>query len=85
MKKITYEFLSAEINNEGVSEKVFITKQMMLTDKDFEEALPYIEKEAYYGEYIVEEIEDPPITPSPFEFIIWEELDLAYINGINSI
>ena len=85
MKKITYDFLSAEINNEGVSEKVFITKQMKLTDKDFEEALPYIEKEAHNGEYIVEEIEDPPITPSPLETAIWEQLDLAYVNGINSI
>lgn len=85
MKKITYEFLSAEIDNEGVSEKVFITKQMILTDESFAEALPYIEKEAYNGEYLVEDIDDPPVAPSPLESAIWEELDSAYTNGINSI
>lgn len=85
MKKITYDFLSAEIDNEGVSEKVFITKQMTLTDKDFAEAFPYIEKEAYNGEYFVEDIADLPIVPTLSTSDIWDELDMAYTNGINSL
>lgn len=75
MKKVTYEFLSAEINNEGISEKVFITKQMMLADKDFAEALPFIEKEAYNGEYLVEEIAEPTIAPTQLDII---EAQIAY-------
>jgi hypothetical protein len=85
MKKITYDFLSAEIDNEGVSEKVFITKQMTIADKDFAEAIPYIEKEAYNGEYFVEDIADLPGAPTLPESDIWDELDSAYENGINSI
>ena len=58
MKRITYQFLSAEINR-GTEEKpnverIFLTKHITWS-KESEEAA---KREAHNGEYTIEEVED---------------------------
>lgn len=58
MKTVKYKFLSSEVNigtyeNPDI-EQIFITKEMTFNnDEEFNHAIPYIEAEAYNGEYEV--------------------------------
>lgn len=65
MKKIKYQYLSAEINRgteeEPVIEEVFIGKIIPYNEANEEIA----KREAYRGEYTIEEVEDEELFPSP--------------------
>lgn len=69
MKKVTYKFLSAEINH-GTEEnpdieQIFLTKEMQFdTEEQFNNALLYIEAEAYNGEYTIEDLGDAEAEPT---------------------
>lgn len=89
-KNIKYKFLSAEINN-GTEENPVIEQVILdititcATQEIFDMNYPIAEKEAY-GEIIVEGEFDEIPEPTPTdEFSIWEELDQAYQQGVNSL
>lgn len=78
MKKITYKFISAVVDNEDV----LLEKTLELTDAELEVALPFIEKEAYNGEYtVVDDGKPEPTAP----YVTWDELAAAISEGVNSI
>lgn len=88
MKAIKYNFLSCEINY-GTEENPDI-EQVLLdkiieckTQADFDANYLIAEKEAV-GEIIVEGEFDPEPTPIS-DLVTWEDLDLAYTQGINSL
>lgn len=71
MKRIKYKYLSSVVNGE---------QHFIVIDS------PYSEEElakAYNGEYEVYEVPDPEVPAD--EPTIWEELDKAYQEGVDSV
>ena len=87
MKIIKYKFLSAEINHgteeEPNIEQIFLDKSMPWNEVNEEIA----KKEAYNGEYTIEDDgqPDPEPTPSGGDSAVWDELDAAYQKGVDSV
>ena len=89
-KIIAYEILSAEVNH-GTEEnpnieQIFLDKSIICeTQAQFDANYPIAEKEAV-GEITVEGEFDPePETPSGDDSAVWDELDKAYQEGVDSV
>lgn len=72
MKVIKYRFLSAEVNRgteqEPDIEQTFLDKSFCCeTDESLEQGLAIAQREAYNGEYTVEEVEDPVTEPTQLD------------------
>ena len=87
MKIIKYKFLSCEINH-GTEEnpdieQIFLDKSMGWNEANEEIA----KKEAYKGEYTIEDDgkPEPEPTPSGGDSAVWDELDAAYQKGVDSV
>ena len=66
MKKITYKFISNIFDNK----EIVLEKTIELPNEEFENALPFIVKEAYNGEYTVEDDGTEEVnTPSQLDII----------------
>lgn len=85
MKIIKYKYLSAEINHgteeEPNIEQIFLDKSMPWNEANEEIA----KKEAYNGEYTIEDDGQPEPEPTPSEESVWDELDEAYQKGVDSV
>lgn len=73
MYRVNYKYIAAVVEDE----EIIITKEMQIADADIEEALTYINAEAY-GEVSVEHIEEPQIQ-TPEERIAELEAALALL------
>jgi hypothetical protein len=87
-KIIKYKFLSAEINhgteaNPDIEQILLDASIECKTQADFDANYPIAEKEAVGGIIVEGEFDPDPIPLS--EPVTWDELDMAYINGINSL
>lgn len=87
MKIIKYKFLSGEVNH-GTEEnpdieQIFLEKSMGWNEANEETA----KREAYNGEYTIEEVDDPEPEPTPSgeDSAVWDELDAAYQEGVDSV
>ena len=87
MKIIKYKYLSAEINHgteeEPVIEQIILEKSMPWNEVNEEIA----RKEAYKGEYTIEDDGKPEPEPMPSggDSAVWDELDEAYQRGVDSV
>jgi len=84
MKRIKYKYVYAKINH-GTEEQpdieyAFVTKHIPYS----EENLIRAKEEAHNGEVEVEEVEDPE-TPETPDDSVWDELDAAYQEGVDSV
>lgn len=90
-KIISYKFLSSVVNH-GTEESTDI-KQAILpkslkcnTQADFERNYPIAEKEAVPGTIEVNGEFDPEPEPAPTgDSTVWDELDAAYQEGVDSV
>ena len=87
-KTIAYKLLSAEINHgtgqQPDIERIFLDKIIVCSDAQLEANEEIAKKEAYNGEYTVEDYEMPePEIPSGNS--VWDELDTAYQRGVDSV
>lgn len=85
MKIIKYKFLSCEVNH-GTEEnpdieQIFLDKSMNWNEANEEIA----KKEAYNGEYTIEDDGKPEPEPTPSGDSVWDELDAAYQRGVDSV
>ncbi len=85
-KVIKYKFLSAEINH-GTEENPNIEQIFYNVEMGWNEANEEIaKKEAYNGEYEIIDDEKPEPAPTPEnETSVWDELDAAYQEGVDSV
>ena len=74
--------------NDGTEEEpntveYFQSAFVRATDSNYDIQMAFAKAEAYNGEVTVEEVPDPeePSTPT---FPVWDELDAAYREGVNS-
>lgn len=88
MKKIKWLFLSSEIDygteEEPNIKRTFIPKDFPYSDETLEAA----KREAYNGEYEVYDdgLPEPEPEPEvPSEDSVWDELDAAYQEGVDSV
>jgi hypothetical protein len=67
-------------------EQTFNEKEIKCSDETFEANYAIALKEAYNGEVTVEEVDDPE-TPAPSggDSSVWDELDAAYQEGVDSV
>lgn len=91
MKIIKYNFLSCRINH-GTEETpeyedVILLKEIRCTAENLEANEAIAKKEAYNGEYTIEDDgqPDPEPTPSGDDSAVWDELDAAYQEGVDSV
>lgn len=90
MKRITYRYVMNEINHgtedEPNIEQIFGEEIFDVDDSVFESNYALAMSKAYNGEVTVEEVADPetPDTPTGDDSI-WEELDKAYQEGVDSV
>ena len=88
MKWIKYKFLSAEINH-GTEENPDIEQILLEKSMGWNEFNEEIaKKEAYNGEYTIEDDgkPEPVVPPTPEdETSVWDELDAAYQEGVDSV
>lgn len=67
------------------TEQIFSACEIQCSDETFEANYAIALKEAYNGEVTVEEVEDEE-TPAPsVESSVWDELDAAYQEGVDSV
>lgn len=92
MKIIKYNFLSCRINHgteeEPNYEDVVLPKEIYCTSDNLEANEEIAKKEAYNGEYTIEDDGQPePVVPSTpeEESSVWDELDAAYQEGVDSV
>ena len=88
-KVIKYKFLSCEVNH-GTEEKpniarIFLDKSIICTADNLEANEDIAKKEAYTGEYTIEDDGRPEPEPTPSEESVWDELDAAYQKGVDSV
>ena len=85
MKLLKYKFVAAEINHgaeeEPKIEQILIEKSMGYST----EAEEIAKKEAYKGEYTIEDDGKPEPEPTPSGDSVWDELDAAYQRGVDSV
>ena len=89
MKLIRYKVFQSRINHgtedEPVWEDIVIPKKVKSPDRCFEKDYANAQAEAYNGEVTVEEVADPE-TPAPSGGdSIWDEMDAAYQEGVDSV
>lgn len=88
-KIIKYAFLSCRINH-GTEETpefedVLLDKQIQCNSDKLEANLEIAKKEAYNGEYTVEDDgQSDPEAPETNN-VTWDELDAAYREGVDSV
>ena len=87
-KFIKYKFLSSEINhgteeNPDIEQIILSAKIECKTQAHFDANYPIAEKEAV-GEITVEGEFEPEPAPEPSDDSVWDELDAAYQEGVNS-
>jgi hypothetical protein len=91
MKIIKYNFLSCRINHgteeEPNYEDVILPKEIRCTAENLQANEAIAQKEAYNGEYTIEDDgqPDPEPTPSGDDSAMWDELDAAYQEGVDSV
>ena len=87
MKILKYQLLQGEINHgteENPSiEPILIPHERCSDDENFERNYAIALKEAYNGEVTVEEVADPEVPAD--EPTVWDELDAAYQEGVDSV
>ena len=88
MKIIKYKFLSCQINH-GTEENpeyedVLVDKEICCAEAYMESNLEAAKKEAYKGEYTVDD-DGQPEPEIPTEDSVWDELDEAYQRGVDSV
>lgn len=90
-KVIRYKFLSCEVNH-GTEEAPRIAQIILpaeiicQTQEQFDANYPIAQKEAVPGTIeVTGEFEPEPETPSSDDSAVWEELDKAYQEGVDSI
>lgn len=89
MKIIKYNFLSCRINH-GTEESpdyedVLYPVEIHCTADQLEANEAIAKAEAYNGEYTIEDDGQSDLSISDSNSSIWDELDEAYQNGINSL
>lgn len=77
MKVIKYQFLSDMVNDEPY----LIGKTIPYSAENEE----IVKTEAYNGEYTIEDNGVPEPTPSDSDSAVWDELDAAYQEGVDSV
>lgn len=87
MKLIKYQLMT-EVNH-GTEEEPNIVQtfnacEILCNDSNFEANLAIAEAEAYNGEVTVEEVEDEE-TSQTDAASVWDELDAAYQEGVDSV
>lgn len=91
MKKISYKYcVKVNYGKEETPNYVdtFVDKTLnCYTDEEYEKSLPIAQLEAYNGEYTIEEVADPEPEPTPSgdDSAVWDELDAAYQEGVDSV
>lgn len=92
MKIIKYNFLSCRINHgteeEPNYEDVILPKEIHCTADNLEANEAIAQKEAYNGEYTIEDDGQPEPEPTPSggdDSAVWDELDAAYQEGVDSV
>ena len=85
-KMFTYKFLVAEFNRgteeNPIMEQVLIEKSLPCTEANEEIA----KREAYNGEYTIEDDGEPEPEPTAsVDESVWDELDAAYQEGVDSV
>lgn len=90
-KTIKYQFVSCEVNR-GTDEKpnieqIIIDAEIICqTQEEYDNNYPIAEKEAVPGTIEVSgEFDAEPETPSDGGTSVWDELDAAYQEGVDSI
>ena len=90
-KIISYKFLSCEVNH-GTEEQpdieqiIFDKSMACSTQEIFDINYPIAEKEAIPNTIeVIGEFDPIPDAPSTSALVSWEELDMAYIEGVNSL
>lgn len=95
MKIIKYK-LCAVVENGTLDEpnhgEVFIDKEIRCSESSLDANIKVAESEAYNGEYTVEDdgVPEPEVPSNPEsnpegEMLIWDELDAAYQEGVDSV
>lgn len=89
-KVISYKFISGE-RNTGTEQApeydpIILTKEMVCpTQAAYDANYPIAEKEAIAGTIEVTGEFDPEPVPAPDETSVWDELDAAYQEGVDSV
>ncbi len=88
MKIIKYQLVTGV--NHGTEEdpnivQTFNDCAIQCSDDTFEANYAIALKEAYNGEVTVEEVPDPETPDTPDEPSVWDELDKAYQEGVDSV
>ena len=88
MKIIKYQLMT-EVNHGAEEEpnivQTFNDCEIQSSDDSFEANYAIALKEAYNGEVTVEEVPDPETPEAPDTDSVWEELDKAYQEGVDSV
>lgn len=88
MKKIKYQVFSHTLVYNHKTEKVEQQECFAEFIRDYSEANEEIAKrEAYNGEYTIEDdgLPEPEPAPSEGDSAVWDELDAAYQEGVDSV
>lgn len=86
-----FHYETKHTRNEGTEDEPNIVEYFQpasvdATDADYDKQMAFAKAEAYNGEVTVEDAPDPetPNTPTGDDSI-WEELDKAYQEGVDSV
>lgn len=89
MKIIKYMLFQGRINHgteeEPKWEDIVIPKKVSCTAENLSANEEIAKKEAYKGEYTIEDDGKPEPEPAPSEESVWDELDEAYQKGVDSV
>lgn len=84
-KVIKYKYVCGEVNHgteeNPVMEQILLDAVVGWNEVNEETA----KREAYQGKYDIEEVEEPEPTPSGDDSAVWDELDAAYQEGVDSV
>ena len=91
MKKIFYQYCVKA--NYGTEENpnyvdTFVDKTLnCYTDEEYEQNIQIAQQEAYEGKIDVVDVADPEPEPTPSgdDSAVWDELDAAYQEGVDSV
>lgn len=76
--------------NDGTEEEpniveYFLPASVFAADANYDEQMAFAKAEAYNGEVTVEEVPDPETPEAPDTDSVWDELDKAYQEGVDSV
>lgn len=84
MKILKYNL--CDLVNRGTDENPMLVEVLSPVEMGWNEVNEEIAKrEAYKGKYTIEEVEDPEPAPSDEDSAVWDELDAAYQEGVDSV